>query len=168
MSGPSRYCSACYRANAWEATACAACGTDLLVADDDYDDRLIWALDHPDTATAMTAADVLARRHAVRAIPALLRAVDSDDPYRAQAGARALAAFEDDPRVAAALPRLRHHRNALVRRELAERAAAGAGGPAAGRLAGSDEPGSTGRDDEPAPGGRAGRSLGPAGPGTEV
>lgn len=123
--GPARYCPRCYATSPWSATRCGRCGADLTV-EDDFDDRLVWALDHPDTATAMIAADVLARRGTRRAIPALLRVVESPDPYRAQAAAAALAVFADDPRVAEAAPRLRTHRSALVRSAFA------AGGPAPG------------------------------------
>lgn len=123
--GPARYCLACYATSPWSATRCGRCWADLAV-EDDFDDRLIWALDHPDTATAMIAADVLARRGTRRAIPALLRVVDSADPYRGQAAAAALAAFADDPRVVEAAPRLRAHRSALVRSAFA------AGAPAPG------------------------------------
>ena len=114
MSGPTRYCPSCYAPNAWAAEHCERCGGPLATADT-FDDRLIWALDHPDTATAMLAADLLVRRRVTRAVPALLRVVDSADPYRAQAAARALAAFRDDPRVIREEARLQAHASALVR-----------------------------------------------------
>ena len=114
MAGPTRYCPACYAANAWSAERCQRCGAPLTTAGT-FDDRLIWALDHPDTATAMLAADLLARRRVTRAVPALLHLVDSPDAYRAQAAARALRAFGDDPRVLREEARLRAHASALVR-----------------------------------------------------
>lgn len=114
MTGPTRYCPACYAANAWSADRCEHCGGPLATLDT-FDDRLIWALDHPDTATAMLAAGILARRRVRAAVPALLRVVDGPDPYRAQAAAEALSSFCDDPRVAREGERLRTHASALVR-----------------------------------------------------
>jgi len=116
MAGPARYCPACFAVNAWSAATCEACGASLADVGEGYDDRLIWALGHPDTATAMLAADLLTRRGIRRAIPELLRLVDDEDPYRAQAAARALAVFVDDPRVQDELPRLHRHPSVLVRR----------------------------------------------------
>lgn len=114
MAGPVRYCPRCFATNEWDADRCTACGTTLAV-DDSYDERLAWALDHPDTATAMLAAELLARRGARAAIDRLLRATRSADPYRAAAAAGALAAIDDD-RARAAVRTLRDHPSALVRR----------------------------------------------------
>ncbi len=119
MSAPTRYCPACYGANAWEDDRCVACGTTLLT-DESYDERLIWALDHPDSGVAMLASRVLAARDAKQAIEHLIAQVDSPDPYRAAEAARALAAFADDPRARAALAACRTHPSALVRRAVAE------------------------------------------------
>jgi hypothetical protein len=115
MAGPMRYCPACYAPNEWTDDRCIGCGGSLAT-DDSYEDRLIWALGHPDTATAMLAADVLARRGTQGAISKLIDLVDSSDPYRAAAAARALNAFAGDDRAAAALERCRDHPSALVRR----------------------------------------------------
>ncbi len=72
MSGPTRFCPACYAMNPWNATSCETCGVSLAVDDArSYNAWLIWALRHPDTETAMRAAEVLAARHAVEAIGAL-------------------------------------------------------------------------------------------------
>ena len=114
MAGPVRYCPACYAANGWDDERCHHCGTSLA-STDSFDERLAWALDHPDTATAMLAADVLARRGTRSAIDRLIEATTSSDPYRAAAAARALASLEDD-RARAAAQALRSHRSALVRR----------------------------------------------------
>ena len=64
MSEPTRICPSCYGFNRWSADRCQACGA-TLENDDDLDSRLIWALGHPDTATAMRAADALAVARAV-------------------------------------------------------------------------------------------------------
>ncbi len=117
MTALTRYCPACFAHNDWDEDRCEACGAGLASADS-FDERLVWALDHPDTATAMLAADLLARRDARSAIDRLIEATDSADPYRAAAAARALAAFDDD-RARAAVEDLRHHRSALVRRTVA-------------------------------------------------
>ena len=117
MTVLTRYCPACFSRNAWGAARCAACGADLTV-DDTYDERLVWALDHPDTGTAMLAAAVLAKRGVRSAIDRLIEATSSDDPYRAAAAAKALVEFEDE-RARAAVRELRGHRSILVRRAVA-------------------------------------------------
>jgi HEAT repeat protein len=114
MSGPARYCPACYAVNAWDDDRCDACGTSLGSVDS-FDERLIWALDHPDTATAMLAADLLAQRDARSAIDRLIELTASPDPYRAAAAARALTSFDDD-RARDVVDGLRQHGSALVRR----------------------------------------------------
>lgn len=114
MSDPTRYCPACFAQNAWDDERCRACAMSLAT-DESYDERLLWALDHPDTATAMLAADLLARRDARSAIDRLIEATSSPDPYRAAAAARALTGFDDD-RAREAVESLRQHRSALVRR----------------------------------------------------
>jgi HEAT repeat protein len=114
MAGPARFCPACYAANAWDDERCRQCGTSLA-STDSYDERLAWALDHPDTATAMLAADLLARRGTRSAIDRLIEATTSSDPYRAAAAAGALAALDDD-RARTAVEALRAHPSAMVRR----------------------------------------------------
>ena len=114
MSGPARYCPACYATNAWGDERCQHCGTSLA-STDSFDERLAWALDHPDTATAMLAADLLARRDARSAIGRLIETTKSSDPYRAAAAGGALASL-DDARAQAAAHALRAHASALVRR----------------------------------------------------
>ena len=114
VSEPTRFCPACYTSNDWQADRCLACGAKLQT-DESYDERLIWALDHPDTATAMLAAQVLADRRASAAIDSLIRLIGSRDPYRAAGAARALLAFEDDDRARLAIEAAREHGSALVR-----------------------------------------------------
>jgi len=63
----------------------------------------------------MLAAEVLAKRGTRAAIDHLVRLVDSRDPYRAAAAARALLAFDDDPAASATVRHCRHHSSALVR-----------------------------------------------------
>lgn len=93
------------------------CGASL-VADDGraFNGWLIWALRHPDTETAMRAADILAVRHAVEAIDALSLLVEQpDDPYRSAAAAAALTAFAGDPAADAAIKRAAAHPSVIVR-----------------------------------------------------
>lgn len=115
LSEPTRVCPACYGFNAWSADRCQECGA-ALQTNDDLDARLIWALAHPDTATAMRAADALAARHTEEAIGALVALVDRvDDPYRSAAAARALGVFAGDPDADAALARVPSHPSVVVR-----------------------------------------------------
>jgi len=117
MSGPTRVCPACYAFNPWSATSCESCGAPLAVEDARaFNGWLIWALHHPDTETAMRAADILAARHAVEAIDALSLLVDeADDPYRSAAAAAALTAFAGDPAADAAIQRAAAHPSVIVR-----------------------------------------------------
>jgi len=117
MARPERYCPACYSTNGWDDERCDQCGTSLA-STDTFDERLAWALDHPDTATAMLAADLLARRDARSAIDRLIEVTTSSDPYRAAAAAGALASVDDD-RARTAVEVLRAHPSALVRRAVA-------------------------------------------------
>ena len=130
MTAPTRYCPECFTRNDWCEGRCGECGA-RLTSDDLYDERLAWALDHPDTATAMLAAELLARRNVHEAIDRLMRATASPDPYRAAAAARALAAFEDD-RARAFVKQLHDHPSVLVRRAVATRVG--------GRATGGDIP----------------------------
>ena len=118
--GPLRFCPACYAINAWEAVTCSRCGAPLETPRD-YDARLVWALEHPDGATAVRAAGVLAARGKSLAIEPLGRMSQrTDDPYRAAAAVRALRAFSDDPVAAALLDAARSHPSVIVRRAAAE------------------------------------------------
>jgi hypothetical protein len=120
MSGPTRVCPGCYAFNEWTSRTCELCGSDLET-EDDLDSRLIWALGHPDTETAVRAAQALAARHTAAAAGALAELADlPDDPYRAAAAAAALVAFAGDPAADAALVRAAAHRSVIVRRALTE------------------------------------------------
>lgn len=125
-AGPTRFCPSCYAANDWGARTCAACGA-LLETPRGYDERLVWALDHPDGATAIRAAGVLAARRTAGAVEPLGRmARRLDDPYRAAAAVNALRAFADDPDAADLLAESRGHPSVIVRR-IAAHAAPGHG-----------------------------------------
>lgn len=113
-AGPSRFCPSCYARNAWSARICRACGSSLE-STDDFDSRLIWALGHPDTATAIRAAQAIASRRVRTAIPALREALGSPEAYRAAAAAAALASLRGYPEARAALRAARSHPSVLVR-----------------------------------------------------
>lgn len=139
MAELTRLCPACYEPNRASEKHCRRCGA-RLESEETFDERLIWALRHPDTSVAVLAAELLAARKARQAIPALLELTESPDPYRAAAATAALGAFRGDPTVAAALGRLAEAPSFLVR------------GAARAALA---EPGAASRGGEPTPDGRA-------------
>ncbi len=125
--GPSRLCPACYAINAWARATCERCGAPLQTTRD-FDAGLIWALDHPDTATAMLAARVLAERRQVQAIEPLARLARREgDPYRAAAAVRALRSFQGHSAADAAISEARRHPSVIVRRAAADPAEAGPG-----------------------------------------
>jgi HEAT repeat protein len=115
MSGPTRICPACYAFNEWSSEVCSVCGAHLK-NEDDLDTRLIWALRHPDTETAIRAAEALSARRTGAAVQPLADLVDlADDPYRSAAAAEALVVFAGDPIADAALRRAAAHPSVVVR-----------------------------------------------------
>jgi hypothetical protein len=127
MTAPSRVCPACYAINPWVADVCVRCGASLERGEA-FDERLLWALDHPDTATAELAARLLAARGERRAIEPLGRLLQSADPYRAAAAARALLAFAGDPAADVLIAEARRHPSVMVRRAVDPRAETAARG----------------------------------------
>ena len=102
--------------NPWESTRCERCGS-VLETPRDFDAGLLWALDHPDTESAMLAARLLGERRTASAIEPLGRLSRlRDDPYRAAAAVRALVAFSGDPVADAYLKAARSHPSVIVRR----------------------------------------------------
>lgn len=141
-SGLTRYCPRCYERNPWSANACLRCGASLDT-DETFDERLCWALDHPEPGTALRAAGALGQRRHGPAVPALARvALESRDPYLAREAALALLEFPDDPRARAAVRRLAGHRSFLVRQAVRP-AAESRVGVRAGTSSGVDEEEST-------------------------
>lgn len=114
-AGPTRFCPACYARNEWGSARCASCGADLA-ADESFDERLVWALQHPDTQRAERAAAALAVRRPMSALDALIELLGAPDGHRAAAGAAALVAYRGIPRADAAIASARRHRSVLVRR----------------------------------------------------
>jgi hypothetical protein len=65
-----------------------------------YEDRLVWALHHPDGDRAMVAAQILGQRRAAVAAPALRAvATDGGDPYLAAEALRSLIAIEGSDQI---------------------------------------------------------------------
>lgn len=85
------WCYYCYATNPSSSGHCVRCGRPVEGPPDlSYDDRLIWALGHPDGDRAVLAAQSLGARRVRSALPALRRTVDEDrDPYLAVAAVRA-------------------------------------------------------------------------------
>jgi HEAT repeat protein len=89
------WCFHCYAVNPRPSGPCVRCGREVKVPEElSWDDRLIWALDHPDSDRAMLAAGTLGRRRTVEALPALRRVVDErSDPFLAVAALRSAIAI---------------------------------------------------------------------------
>ncbi len=76
------------------------------MTDENFDEKLILALDHPVPDFAASAARILGARRPPEALDPLLRLSRSEDPERAEAALEALAEY-DDPRVDARLEEAR-------------------------------------------------------------
>jgi HEAT repeat protein len=89
-------CWHCYGTNSDPAGGCAHCGEKIAAPPDaSYDERLAWALRHPDPDRAMMAARVLGERRAESAAPHLLGVVrDPPDPYVGAEALRSLIAIQ--------------------------------------------------------------------------
>jgi len=84
------WCFYCYALNRQAAGPCGRCGRPVEGPGGlSYDDRLVWALGHPDGDRAVLAALVLGTRRVRSALPALREAVEGDrDPFLAVAALR--------------------------------------------------------------------------------
>lgn len=84
------WCYYCYAVNARPSGPCVRCGRSVegppYIS---FDERLIWALGHPDGDRAVMAAQTLGARRVRSALPALRKTVEEDrDPYLAVAALR--------------------------------------------------------------------------------
>jgi len=119
------WCYHCYAVNPRSTGPCVRCrgpvdGPPGL----SYDDRLIWALGHPDGDRAVMAAQTLGARGVRSALPALRRAVEEDrDPYLAVAALRGAIAIAGPDELHDWLEQLAHSESFMVR-EVAQRAIA--------------------------------------------
>jgi len=84
------WCFHCYGLNQSPRGDCVRCGQPIEGPPEiTFDDRLVWALGHPDGDRAILAAQSLGMRRIESALPALRRAVDEErDPYLAVAALR--------------------------------------------------------------------------------
>lgn len=84
------WCFHCYELNPTADGRCVSCGCPIQRPPGiSYNDRLVWALGHPDGDRAALAAQTLGRRRVRAALPALRQAVqECRDPYLAAAALR--------------------------------------------------------------------------------
>jgi hypothetical protein len=89
------WCFYCYALNRQSAGPCGRCDRPVEGPGElSYDDRLVWALGHPDGDRAVLAAQTLGTRRVRAALPALRRAVEEDrDPFLAVAALRSALAI---------------------------------------------------------------------------
>lgn len=81
-----------------------------------YDDRLVWALGHPDGDRAVLAAQTLGARRVRSALPALCRVVDEGrDPFLAVAALRSVTTIAGSDELRDWLEPLAHHDSFMVR-----------------------------------------------------
>ena len=112
------FCFHCYGRNARPTGRCQKCDEPIEPPHElSYDERLIWALDHPLPDTATTAARLLGVRRPAAAAGPLRRAVATQrDPYLAAEALRALVAVEGIQATRPLLRRLASEGPLLLRR----------------------------------------------------
>lgn len=90
------WCFHCYGVNAQAQGACVHCGQWIEAPrGESFEQRLIWALEHPDGDRAILAARTLGVRRVREAIPGLRRLVTAGkDPYLAREALRSVIAIE--------------------------------------------------------------------------
>jgi hypothetical protein len=117
------WCYHCYAVNPQASGSCVRCGRPVDRPPElSYDDRLIWALRHPDGDRAVLAAQTLVQRRVRLALPALRAAVEEDrDPYLAVAALRGALAIAGPEELRSWLEQLARSDSFMVR-ELARRA----------------------------------------------
>lgn len=87
------YCPECYGINEWGSETCVRCGASLRGPEGEtYVQRLIWALRHPESSTALRAATILGKLEPPEAEKPLAKVLDepATDPYVGAAAARSL------------------------------------------------------------------------------
>jgi len=90
------WCYHCYGVNQAPSGPCVRCGKEIAPPDDlSYDQRLIWALGHPDGDRAIMAARTLGAHRAREAAPRLEEVASAGgDPFLAAEALRSLVAIE--------------------------------------------------------------------------
>lgn len=99
------YCPKCWSEVAAEVASCPSCGALIqqVLAEQDYVDKLIAALKHPEPTTPIRAAWILGERKERRAVEPLSRLVhECRDPFIVEAAVEALGKI-GDPRCVPAL-----------------------------------------------------------------
>jgi hypothetical protein len=119
------WCYSCYAVNPRPGGPCVRCGEPVEGPSGlSFDDRLVWALGHPDGDRAVLAAQTLGTRGVESAVPALRRVVDEDrDPYLALAALRSAIAIAGREELRGWLEQLARRASFMVREE-AQRALA--------------------------------------------
>ncbi len=111
------WCFSCYAVNQQSHGACARCGRPIQGPPDlSFDDRLVWALRHPDGNRAVLAAQTLGVRGVRSALPALRAVVQEDrDPYLSVAALRSAIAIAGRDELRAWLEELAHGDSFMVK-----------------------------------------------------
>lgn len=119
MTAAVYWCFSCYAVNSAPQGPCARCGRPIEAPPDlSFDDRLVWALGHPDGSRAVLAAQTLGVRRVRAALPALRRIVDeSRDPFLAVAALRSAVAIAGRDELRDWLERLTDSESFMLRAE---------------------------------------------------
>jgi len=110
------YCPICWSEVSKDDRTCKSCGADLASADArPMLEKLCSALNHPEPETAVRAAWILGERREKRAVPQLIRVVETtSDGFLAEAAAEALGKIAD-PRALECLNEAAEHGPVRVR-----------------------------------------------------
>lgn len=113
------WCFHCYAPNPRPSGACVRCGCEIATPPGTTDEqRLVWALHHPDSDRAMLAAETLGKRGGSDALLALRRVVDEGfDPFLAARALRSAVQIAGARELGDWLTELTHCRSFMVREE---------------------------------------------------
>lgn len=119
------WCFSCYAINPRQDGACVRCGCPVQGPPGlSFDDRLVWALRHPDGDRAVLAAKTLGTRGLRSALPALRKVVEEvRDPFLAVAALQAAVAIAGRDELREWLEQLVHCESFMVQ-AVAQRALA--------------------------------------------
>jgi HEAT repeats len=111
------WCFSCYAINPRQEGACVRCGCPVQGPPGlSFDDRLVWALGHPDGDRALLAAKTLGSRRVRSALPALRAVVEEDrDPFLAVAALQAAVAIAGRDELREWLAQLAHCESFMLR-----------------------------------------------------
>lgn len=113
------WCFHCYAPNPRPSGVCVRCGREVAAPPGITDEqRLVWALHHPDSDRAMLAAQTLGKRGSPSAVPALRRVVDEGfDPFLATQALRSAVQIAGTRQLIDWLTELTHCDSFMVREE---------------------------------------------------